>query len=68
MVDVETVKLDDGKTYMIIRENETYVYLANVDNPKDFCIRKKIKENGENYLGPIDDYEEFKKALELFQK
>ena len=67
MVEVDTVKLEDGKTYMIIEEKEGYVYLANVENPKEFCIKKQTIENGETFLNPIEDFHEFETALKLFQ-
>lgn len=72
MVDVEKVTLDDGNTYIIVEQinidNIKYVYLTNENNEKDFCIRKSIIENGEEFLVGLDSVDEFQKVLLCFLK
>ncbi len=67
MIDVDTIIIDNIK-YAVIAEINNYVYLANIENPKDFMIRKETEKDGEKYLAPIESDDEFKKALELFTK
>lgn len=67
MMDVDTIIIDDTK-YMLVSKIDGYVYLANVENPKDFIIQKEIAKDNEKYLMPIETREEFDKALELFTK
>ena len=62
-VDVKVYTLEDGIDYAVLDEINNYVYLANVSDPKDICIRKDI---GEELVG-LDNEEEFNKALRLFQ-
>ena len=66
-MDVDTIVIDDTK-YMLVSKINGYVYLANVENPKDFIIQKETEKDGEKYLTPIESREEFIKALELFTK
>ncbi len=66
-MDVDTIVIGDTK-YMLVSKINGYVYLANVENPKDFIIQKEIEKDGEKYLTPIESREEFIKALELFTK
>ena len=60
----------DNKKYMVLNEisdnDETYLYLSNINDPKDFLIRKLDKNNKE-YLINLDDKEEFKKAMGYFE-
>lgn len=72
MKEVKCVKLEDGLDYMVIdeidNEDVTYVYLANVLDEEDFCIRKVDNmKNGELLVG-LDSDEEFDKALLIFTK
>ena len=64
------ITLEDGKRYYISKEieknNVIYVYLTNLEDVTDFCIRKK-DETKENLIG-LDNEEEFKKAIELYKK
>ncbi|HAB67350.1 MAG TPA: hypothetical protein DCE23_08285 [Firmicutes bacterium] len=67
MTDIDTIKLEDDKDYIVIDIIEGYFYLTNIKNPADFCIRKLLDENTpELYL--LDDKQEFNKALDLFNK
>lgn len=64
----ETVTLEDGITYAIVMEKENYLYLANIDNAEDFCIRKNVLRDGKEYIETLDNEQEFQKALALFTK
>jgi len=68
----EVVKLEDGKEYFIIDEitenNNTYVYLTNVEDSQSFCIRKVLNEGTEQYLVGLSTDEEFDQALLYFAK
>lgn len=69
MEEVKIIDLENG-TYAIIDEisidNTKYVYLAKEDNTLDFCIRKVILENNEEYLVKLDNDQEFEKAAKIF--
>ncbi len=66
------VTLENGIEYTEIDrindDNKTYVILSNADNPKDFCIRKLIKENNEDYIVGLDNDEEFDRIYDIFSK
>lgn len=68
----EMVTLEDGKEYVIIEEitenDVTYVYLTNVEDETDFCIRKVIDEQTGKMLIGLSDNNEFDKALLYFTK
>lgn len=70
MQQVEIVDIDNKK-YMVLNEiedsGETYLYLTNVKNPKEFMIQK-VDKNDNDYLINLDDEEEFNRALSLFNK
>lgn len=67
---LNVVKLEDGISYVILEElnyqDTTYVYLTNISDERDFCIRKVKHENDQDLLVGLDDEEEFKLALRLF--
>ena len=69
---VEIITLENGLDFMVIDEIAsgaiTYVYLANVDDERDTCVRKVTKENGKEMLNGLDSKEELEKALLLFAK
>lgn len=48
--------------------NNTYIFLSDLENPENFCIRKLITENNEEYIIGIDTEEEFNNVLNLFQQ
>lgn len=64
----ETIELEDGLEYIITDKIENYLYLNNIKNHEDFCIRKEIIENNEEYIVGLENEEELKKALNLFEK
>lgn len=70
MEEIKTVELEDGSTYIITDEIEVdekkYLYLTNILDAEDFCIRKYIVESGEEYLSGLDNKQEFDLALKYF--
>ena len=66
--DREMVVLENGKVCVIIDEiisdNKKYIYLHNIENSKDYTIRKEENDS----LIVLDDEEEFEKAMELLIK
>lgn len=70
MIDNSRIILENKKEYHIIDkiklDDKAYVYLSNLDNPEDFCVRKEIIENEKTYLVGLDSKEEAIYALELF--
>lgn len=69
---INVITLEDGIEYAIIEEiihdDKKYVYLTNINNYEDFCIRKVIVENNEQFITGLDDDTEFDLALMLFAK
>ncbi len=47
--------------------NNTYIFLANIDNPSDYMIRKLTIKNNEEYLSALSNEEEFKELLNIFK-
>lgn len=72
MVDNSRVVLENDKEYCVIdkieSDNKVYVYLSNVDDPKDFVARKEIEEDGKTFLVGLDDRDEAAVALKLFME
>ena len=68
MKQVEIIDIENKK-YMVLNEihdnGETYLFLTNIKNPKDFLIQK-VDKNDKEYLVNLDNEEEFNKALDLF--
>lgn len=64
----ETIILENGIEYIITDTINNYVYLNNINNIKDFCIRKQIIENEDEYIVGLENEDEYYKALELFEK
>ena len=68
---METLFLEDNKEYAIIDQieynNYIYLYLADINDPKSFCIRKEEK-NSQNLILGLEDEKEFTDALERFTK
>ncbi|MBR4231407.1 MAG: hypothetical protein IKR74_04565 [Bacilli bacterium] len=67
MIELEQIMLENGVAYSIIREKESYVYLINPQDENDFCIRKNVTIDGEEYLKKLDSKEEFDYALSIFK-
>lgn len=64
--DYEVVKLGN-KDYIILDEIEQYVYLSNILDENDFCIRKSVKNGDEEIFQGLNE-EELKNALKLFDE
>jgi len=66
------ITLEDGIEYAVIDEikhdNNRYIYLTNINNYEDFCIRKILLEGTEEFIVGLDDDKEFDLALMLFAK
>ena len=69
---IKGIKLEDGITYMVLDEIDnrdvTYVYLSNIEDEEDFCIRKVDNSKNSELLVGLDSDEEFDKALVLYTK
>ena len=73
MVNNTIIPLEDNENYAVIDKIETeggfYVYLSNINDNEDICIRKEVTkqnaENEENYLVPLKDEGEVDHALNL---
>ena len=68
MKDIECIILEDNIEYGIIEKikykEREYLYLSNINNPKDFCIRKVIGK----VLFSLDDETEYNFAMELLKE
>lgn len=60
----------DGNDYEIIDaidiDNYSYAYLVNINNPKDFFVRRINDEN--DSLDPVETKEEYARAIDEFSK
>lgn len=69
---METIILDDGIEYLIIKEkkinNIIYTLFANINDNTDICLRKTIKENDEEYYIGLDNEKEFELIMMNFSK
>ncbi len=72
MEESNVVTLSNGieytELYRIIDNGNTYVLLADLENPKKFCIKKVINKNGKEFVSGLKDRAEFDKVMELFVK
>lgn len=69
--EIEVIYLDNIKYIIsdtITINNNQYVFLANYNNVEDFCVRKKIIEDGKEYLVGLDSKEELDIALIEYTK
>ncbi len=66
---IEYVTLEDDLDYLVIdeieTENTTYLYLNNEEDPDNLVIRKV---HPDNQIVPLDNEDEYHKALLLFVK
>lgn len=64
------VTLEDNIEYtelgQIKYNSNTYVVLADLENPKNYCVRKLEEENGNQFIIGIDTEEEFNNVMTLF--
>ena len=60
----------DGNDYEVVDiidlDNISYAFLVNINNPKDFFIRRVNDENSS--LDPIESKEEYAKVVDEFSK
>lgn len=60
----------EGKEFIevdsITIDSTTYLFLSNKENINDFCIRKVIYVDNEEYLDGLETEEEFNKAMAEF--
>lgn len=71
MDNVKLTTLEDGKKYVILDEilgSNKFVYLMDMQDENNFIIRKEINKDNTNYLNGLDNEEEFKEALALYQQ
>ena len=72
MDEVEIVTLENNQDFLIIDEIQVddikYVYLSNVNDEKDLCVRKVIKKDGKDIITKLSSDEELDKALLIFAK
>lgn len=70
--EIEIVTLENNLDYMVIDEitsgDVVYVYLANIDDEKDVCVRKVTHEDEEDILNGLATADELDRALLLFAK
>ena len=70
MINNSVIKLEDGHDYVVVekiaKEEFYYVFLTNIKDMEDFCVRKEIEENEKVYLVGLDSDEEFEEAMKLF--
>ncbi len=66
------ITLEDGIDYIIVDEisfeNNRFVYLSNINNKADFCIRKIVLKDEKEVLVGLSDDQEFDTAMLLFSK
>lgn len=69
-MEVNVIKLDNEKEYIIIdaieTDNDKYLYMANEEDELDMCLRKIIKKDGKDYLVELDSEEEFEEVVTMF--
>ena len=65
-INVNNIKYSEVDT--INYNNNNYVFFADLDNPENFCIKKLIKENQEEFFEGLNSKEEFDTLLDLFMK
>ena len=57
----------DNKDYVLVTKIDSYLYLSNEKDPRDMMIRKE-DINDHDLLLPLEDDDEFEKALLLLTK
>lgn len=65
-MNLEVVTLEDNVEYAIVKEINNYLLLVNTSNEEDWCIRKNVTDGDQKVITPLDNDEEFDKALALF--
>lgn len=57
----------DNKDYVLVTKIDSYLYLSNEKDPRDMMIRKEDVNNPDLLL-PLEDDEEFERALLLLTR
>lgn len=69
MVNNSVILLEDNENYAVIdkipSEKGTYVYLTNIKDTEDFCIRKEIEREEKFFLVGLENEEEVDYAMNL---
>ena len=69
---MDTIILDDGIEYAIVKELEIngtlYTLFANVNDSSDICYRKTVVQDSEEYYVGLDDDKEFELVNMNFAK
>ena len=69
--EVDCIEIDDVE-YIVFKEfsidEDTYYYLVSTEDPTDVMFRKRLVEDGEEYMVGLDDEEEFDLAFLYLQK
>ena len=70
MINNSVIKLEDGNDYVVVDkidlQGKSYVFLTNVKDMEDFCVRKEIEENEEIFLVGLETELEYEEAMKLF--
>jgi hypothetical protein len=66
VINNSVITLEDGNTYAVVEKIGSYVYLSNIKDSNDFCVRKQIVKGDENFLEGLDNKEEVNQAMKLF--
>lgn len=69
MINNSVRQLEDNELYAVIDtipfDKGLYVYLTNVKDTEDLCVRKQIQVENENVLVGLDNEDEVDYALKL---
>lgn len=67
MIDIDVIKLENEKEYIIISRKKyndiEYLYLSGKDDDEDICVRKIVEDS----IVPLDSEEELMHAINLFK-
>ncbi len=66
VINNSVITLEDGNTYAVIEKIDSYIYLSNIKDSNDFCVRKQVTKGDENFLEGLDNKEEVDQAMKLF--
>ena len=71
-MELDTIILDDGIEYAIIKELKIndilYTLFANVNDSEDICYRKTVINDGKEYYVGLDNENEFDLVANTFAK
>ena len=64
------ITLENGIEYTEIDRinfnNNCYVVLSNLDDPSDFCFRRLVNDNNQEYIVGLENREEFNNVLQAY--